>query len=161
MTSKPYFPVWKTINIGIHQELEEEIKGLDPGATDLAFIEPILQKKYTLDPDAFDIIQKPAFIISKLPKTIQLVETFLRSLGLPNGICYNVFLPPPKRRLVVRSRKDLTSTTFTVYGPALQGSPGDRYAANKRKLRPSQCFHCSSLGWGNSTGRCMLRRQQC
>ncbi|WP_343691304.1 hypothetical protein [Chitinophaga sp.] len=89
MTSKTNLPVWKTVSIGINQKLVEEIKGLASGATDLAFIAPISQKKYTLDPDAFDIIQKPAFKISKLPKTIQLAITSLRSLGLPDGTCYN------------------------------------------------------------------------
>jgi hypothetical protein len=89
MTLKTNLPVWKTVSIGINQKLEEEIKGLVPGATDLVFIEPISQKKFTLDPDAFDIIQKPAFKIAKRPKTIQLAITSLRSLGLPDGTCYN------------------------------------------------------------------------
>ncbi|WP_343691321.1 hypothetical protein [Chitinophaga sp.] len=64
------------------------IKGPDPANTDLTFIEPLSQKKYSLDPDAFDIIQKPPFTISSLPQTVQLVMTSLRSLGLPDGTCY-------------------------------------------------------------------------
>mgnify|MGYP000468107047 CR=1 FL=1 len=89
MTSKPYLPVWKTIPIGINQDLEEKIKGLDPSTTHLTFIEPFSQKKYSIDPDAFDIIQKTAFSISEVSKTVQLVITSLRSLGLPDGTCYH------------------------------------------------------------------------
>jgi hypothetical protein len=88
MTPKPYGPVWKTIPIGINHKLEKEIKSLDPCNTDLKFIEPLSQKMYRLDPDAFDIIQKPVFAISAFPQTVQLVITSLRSLGLPDGTCY-------------------------------------------------------------------------
>lgn len=88
MTSKPYGPVWKTIPIGMNHELVKKIKGLDPCETDCKFIEPLSQMIYSLDPDAFDIIQKPAFTISAYPQTVQLVVTSLRSLGLPDGTCY-------------------------------------------------------------------------
>ena len=89
MTSKPYGPVWKTIPIGINHELVKEIKGLDPCKTDCKFTEPLSQKVYRLDPDAFDIIQKPTFAISAVPQTVELVVTSLRSLGLPDGTCYH------------------------------------------------------------------------
>src|SRR5690349_3275843 len=89
MTLTPDGPVWKTITIGINHKLAKEIKGLDPRDTDCKFIEPLSQKMYSLDPDAFDIIQKPAFTISVFPQAVQLVVTSLRSLGLPDGTCYN------------------------------------------------------------------------
>jgi hypothetical protein len=88
MTSKPYLPVWKTIPIGIYHNLVKEIKGLDPCETDGKFIEPLSQKIYRLDPDAFYIIQKPAFTISAFTQTVQLVVTSLRLLRLPDGTCY-------------------------------------------------------------------------
>lgn len=88
MTILPNHSIWKTINIGINQKLVADIKNLDPCNTDGRFIEPVSQGRYGLDPDALYIIQQDSFATSSSLQSIQLTVITLRSLGLPDGTCY-------------------------------------------------------------------------
>jgi hypothetical protein len=89
MTSKEPWPVWKTIQLGLHHAVAKEIAEIDPNNHDGRLIEQHSQKIYRLEPDALDILQKPEFTISAMRREAKLVVTSLRSLGLPDGTCYN------------------------------------------------------------------------
>jgi hypothetical protein len=89
MIAKESWAVWKTIQIGINHDLVKQIKDAKPYETDGRLIEPHSQKRYSLEPSAMDMIQRPEFTVEASPREVKLVVVALRSLGLPDGTCYS------------------------------------------------------------------------
>ncbi len=83
------WPVWKTITLGINQEVAAEIINTKRWEHDGHFTEPISQQEYSLDPGAFDLLQHPDFSMSQAPSQRKLVLTTLEALGLSDGTCYD------------------------------------------------------------------------